>query len=245
MTAPALNGAHHIWLIDEADFQTPQQLDQFQRWMNAEEQARWQRYRFDKDKHQFLISRAMVRMILSAYAPQIAPSDWQFDKNQYGKPQISAKLQAQLPQPIYFNLSHCTGCIALLVSHSAHSGIDVERSEKQSRNLDELAQYCFHEQEISQYQALEQHQKAQRFYQIWTLKEAYIKALGTGLATEPNSFAFEMQANQVTEFRQTANDHFNHWQFEQRSLTAHIELAIAIAEQPQNLPFCWLTTDLS
>ena len=88
----------HLWFTFPENI-TNELLLNYQQFLADEERERWQRFHFEKHQHQYLITRALVRTTLSRYA-NIKPKDWQFSKNQYGKPAIKNPQQA-----LFFNLS--------------------------------------------------------------------------------------------------------------------------------------------
>src|SRR5690606_32756927 len=113
----------HIWLLDPANITDPALLDRYHALLTPEEHAKWRRYRFDKDKHQHIVTRALIRDTLSRYETRVAPSDWQFELHPHGKPAIANALA----RPLFFNLSHTQNLAALAVSRSSAVGVDVER----------------------------------------------------------------------------------------------------------------------
>lgn len=78
------------------------------------------------DQCRTLAARGLLRRVLSAYHPQIAPGVWQFTHNAYGKPALTVPL-------LQFNVSHTEGMIALAFSHANCAvGVDVELQGKLS-----------------------------------------------------------------------------------------------------------------
>ena len=81
-----LPGAVDVWLGFLAD--VPATLDSaYERLLDPGERLRHQRYKVEGARREFLVGRAMVRTVLSRYAPT-APADWRFEANQYGRPAI-------------------------------------------------------------------------------------------------------------------------------------------------------------
>ena len=138
----------------------------------------------------FMVAHVMVRQVLSKYVDR-PPNWWEFDTNRYGRPEIS---NGDAPQTLRFNLSHTAGCIALLVHDRCDAGVDVERTDR-VRNPRGVANRVFAEPERTELLALDEQPLKERFYQLWTLKEAFIKAKGMGLAIRLDSFWFESQTD--------------------------------------------------
>ena len=178
-----INNEIHLWFAFPQKINDTDLLNQYQQLLNPEEYQRWQRFHFPRHQHQYLITRALVRTTLSYYA-DIAPKDWQFSKNQYGKPAIK-----NFPQPLFFNLSNTESLIVCAVSQQPQMGVDVESVQHKTSSI-EIAQRFFAPQEVEDLNSLSANKQKQRFFQYWTLKEAYIKAKGLGLSLPLEQFAF-------------------------------------------------------
>lgn len=87
-----------------------------------------------------------------------------------------------------FNLSHTDGLAVLAIAES-DVGVDVEWLERPGRTV-ELAERYFAPSEVNALRALPREAQRDRFFDLWTLKESYIKARGLGLAIPLASFAF-------------------------------------------------------
>jgi 4'-phosphopantetheinyl transferase len=95
-------------------------------------------------------------------------------------------MNADIPLDVRFSLSHAGERALLAVTSGRHVGIDIE----QERPLDalELARRFFSAKEITALQALAPAERASAFFRCWTRKEAFVKALGTGLRFPLDSF---------------------------------------------------------
>jgi len=131
----------------------------------------------------------MVRRVLSSYLDR-PPEWWEFETNRHGRPEIS---NAGVPPGLRFNLSHTRGFVAIIVHDEIDAGVDVERTDR-VRNLRGLAKRVFAEPERDELLALDPLALEERFYQLWTMKEAFIKAKGKGLAIPLDAFWFEGDA---------------------------------------------------
>lgn len=140
--------------------------------LNNEEQARANRFYFDRHRRRFTIARAMLRLILGRYVQQKA-GDLIFTYNTHGKPQLDFS-------PIEFNLSHSADLALLAVGYQFSLGIDLEFFS--ARPYDGIANDLFSEQELELFLPLPNSLKPQAFFKIWAQKEAFIKACGLGLA---------------------------------------------------------------
>ncbi|WP_156104068.1 4'-phosphopantetheinyl transferase family protein [Shewanella mangrovi] len=124
-----------------------------------------------------LQSRYWLRHYLSIWA-QKPLSYWDIVTDSQGKPQLSVEQQAQYS--LHFNLSHSGDYLAIAVSDHAWLGVDIENT-KVTRNWSEIAKHYFAESEYQLLQRLPETQQAVMFYRLWVLKEALMKARGTGL----------------------------------------------------------------
>lgn len=152
--------------------------------LSDDERARHQRFLRDSDRDHFLVAHAQLRLILSRYA-RVAPEQWQFRGGAGERPIIEA---ADGAEPLHFSLSHTDGLAAIAVSRIPEIGIDAERT---TRTVDRaaVAQRVFTQREIAW---AAQSADPVRFFQLWTLKEAYAKARGLGLAINVQRVAFEI-----------------------------------------------------
>ncbi|MGA9575862.1 MAG: 4'-phosphopantetheinyl transferase superfamily protein [Lysobacterales bacterium] len=206
-------------------------LCRYQSLLTDSETEQMSRLYFTGHRHQYLLTRALVRSCLSQYYP-VKPGEWQFSKNSYGKPQVS---HPELKLTTSFNLSHAKGLIVCAIAPGFDIGVDVEDTQRNTRAaFDSLASY-FSEQEIRDLAALPKNKQKQRFFDYWTLKEAYIKARGMGLALPLSKFSFHFIADDLSEFRvqKELGDDARNWQFWRISMSGHYRIAIALNSPQQ------------
>jgi 4'-phosphopantetheinyl transferase len=141
------------------------------------ERQRAGRFHFQKDRKQFIVARALLRIILGRYLAR-EPSELSFCYNQYGKPEL---LSADRTQIIHFNLSHARELALIAVAQNCDVGIDLEYI-RLDLPWEEMAQSCFSPRERAILHQLPAAMKASVFFTVWTRKEAYIKATGKGLS---------------------------------------------------------------
>ena len=134
----------------------------------------------------FLAARVFLRSVLSVYST-IAPADWQFETNPWGRPRIATPTA---PAGLTFNLSHKPGCVACLTGHARALGVDVEDTAANRPHVLELVDRFFSPSEARAVKALPAERQADRFYELWTLKESYIKARAMGLSLGLSRFSF-------------------------------------------------------
>ncbi|MDQ6911445.1 MAG: 4'-phosphopantetheinyl transferase superfamily protein [Verrucomicrobiota bacterium] len=186
------------------------------RLMTEEEKAR--RFVREEDAHDYIIARALLRLGLSRCFP-VEPAHWQFARNERGKPFVISP--RNLP-PFQFSLSHTRGLVALLVSFATHAGIDVEQMER-TNDLKLVAQRVCSKRELEWLDQLTNEKWQERFFQLWTLKEAYAKARGLGLGLPLQNISFEIDP----QGRVTADDEGD-WQFHLERVAPNHMLAGAV-----------------
>ena len=200
-------------------------LAAYRQLMSADERLREKRFRFEKDRHTYVVTRALIRTVLSKYS-STDPGDWQFEENRYGRPELSRKSNAPL---IRFNLSHTSGVVACIVALERDVGIDVEDITRRTETI-ELADRFFSLEEAAALRGLRREDQTERFFSYWTLKESYIKAIGTGLSMPLDSFSFHLEQGYPIRisFAPEISDDPATWQFAQFRLNSHHILAASI-----------------
>ncbi len=179
-----------LWLVEQDEIRDSSLLAAYRDLLSPEERERHVRFVFERHRHQFLVARALVRSGLSRYAA-IDPRDWTFENNRYGRPRISGPAGAP---PLEFNLSHTEGMIALVVGRAGREfGVDVEDCERQGQTV-EIADRFFSASESAALRSLPRERQRRRFFDYWTLKEAYIKARGMGLSLPLDQFSYHLDA---------------------------------------------------
>jgi 4'-phosphopantetheinyl transferase len=173
----------HLWQVNPDEITKTELLNKYKDLLTSEETTKQQRYKFSHDKHDALITRAFIRDLLSYYA-DIAPQNWRFKKGEKDKPEI-----VNPPLPLRFNLSHTKGLIICAVTLSDDIGCDVEDITR-SNDVLSIANRYFSASETEELFSLPTAQQRNRFFDYWTLKEAYIKAWGLGLAIPLKDFSF-------------------------------------------------------
>jgi 4'-phosphopantetheinyl transferase len=207
-----------------------------QRWLTAEEIERADRFRVWTARNQHVVGRGMARWLLSREStdqsdrsanPKCDPTEIVFSFTQYGKPYVIAPELVAKP----FNVAHTDGMVLFADACDGVIGIDVERV---SRRTDvALAERYFAKSEVEY--VMDHHgdeQKLRAFLRVWTLKESFIKAIGTGLSMPLADFAFENiddRCPQVRMLNPRLNDG-RRWYFETFSPGQGYVAAIALGD---------------
>lgn len=226
----------HLWFANDQEISDSKLIANYLSILSDTERQQQERFYFEIHRHQYLITRALVRSTLSLYIDEIEPDQWTFTKNPYGKPLIGNALSL----PLKFNLSHTQGRIVMGITLSGDLGVDIEQSLRKDQYLDEdqyldIAEHFFSIQEHTQLYTQPKVHRKDRFFDLWTLKEAYIKAYGMGLSIPLEQFSFEFAKDDTLQFHankqwQTAPDN---WLFWQSQLDNSYKVALALrAEKP-------------
>lgn len=215
----------HVWVSYPDRIRDQALLSGYESLLSPEEKARKDRFRFVQHRHQYLVSRALVRTTLSRYAP-VPPERWAFSRNEHGRPEI---IRSDGMPPLRFNLSHTSGIVACAVVLSRDIGIDVEDMERKI-NILQIANRYFSKPEIHSLTSLSEEKRRIRFFQYWTLKESYSKAKGVGLTLPLNQFSFHQREDGAWDisFDSTIPDDAARWQFWLSHPTPRHALAISV-----------------
>lgn len=180
----------HLWIINPQQISATPELHAI---LSEEENKKVDRYRSDKAKHTALITRSFIRLLLSKYEKS-APHQWKFSISDLGKPEVS---NANLP--LRFNLSHNDELIICAICLEKNIGCDIENlSRKVSVNA--IADRFFSPDESLRIKA-----SPAKFFEYWTLKEAFVKATGLGISQGLDTFSFQINRANVVDFNDNIN----------------------------------------
>jgi 4'-phosphopantetheinyl transferase len=217
-------GEAHVWFAWVPSFGEAQDLDRYRRMLAPSETQRLNRLVTQPLKLEFLMTRALCRETLSRYS-DVLPNEWQFEFNPYGKPAIA---KPTLATPLQFNLSNSRSVVACVVAVDAEVGIDVESWIRQDGALP-IAPRIFSPSELAMLGACAEPLRARSFYELWTLKEAYVKARGMGMSMPLDQVSFSPRVVPIrAEMSPELDDDASGWHFEQQALGQDHLLALAI-----------------
>ena len=216
----------HLYFSNPGNITDPGLLKQYESLLTDKDRELMKRFFYLRHRHQFLITRALLRSCLSSYF-QVEPDEWQFDKNPYGKPGVSFP---NIDGPVLFNISHCDGLIMCGIARQHDIGVDVEDAKRSTRvSFESLSSY-FSTTETAHMASLPADQQKQRFFDFWTLKESYIKARGMGLAIPLAKFSFRFEDERLVSFETDPDldDDSSAWQFWRISRNERYRIAVAV-----------------
>jgi len=152
-------------------------------WLQDEEQRVAECLHFERDRRRFIVARARLRQILAARLGT-QPRAVELAYTAHGKP-VLATGSASID--LRFNVSHCKDVAVFAFCRGREVGIDVEMIEH-IEGMDEVAAHFFSRNELRAYRALAEADKDAGFFNCWTRKEAFVKALVDGLHFPLDSF---------------------------------------------------------
>jgi len=203
---------------------TEQALEACRAPLSLEERTRAGRFVQERHRRLYIFAHGLLRFALSNWAPEVAPDAWSFVADRHGRPFVAAPVIAR---PVYFSLSHTEGCVACVVSACEVVGVDVELTEERG-TLRETAQHAFSSAEIAALRGLAPSEFVDRFFDYWTLKEAFLKARGLGMRIPLDQFSIQISERLIAiSFTDEIDDDPKRWHFTGHSPSPRHRLAIA------------------
>jgi 4'-phosphopantetheinyl transferase len=220
----------HVWCA--ALDQDPTLIEQFHATLTSDEQERAAKFYFPKDRQHFIVARGLLRLILGRYLDQ-RPAQLRFTYNAYGKPRLGTATS------LHFNLSHSKGLALLGVSSDRELGIDLEYI-RTDFPFEQVAKSVFSVSERNILRSLPDALKPEAFFNAWTRKEAYIKALGQGLSIPLDQFDVAFAPGEPAALREVRGtwENAHNWTLQHLSPAPNYAGAIAIAGSGCHLK-CW------
>jgi len=216
-----------LWLVHEREISDQSLLDQYLAFLGEREKARFERLKLPGDKKQFLITQVLARTVLAELLGMDDPGAIRFERNPYGKPYLSGN------NPPQFNLTNSNGLVALAVTSDVEVGIDVEYVKRKAACL-QLARRYFTSEEAVTFEDLEENDLRDRFFDFWTLKEAWLKAYGTGLRTPLDTFGFAITDTIEISFTDRLQESPQGWSFWQFDVDDDYRLSLCLREGAGN-----------
>jgi 4'-phosphopantetheinyl transferase len=155
------------------------------------EQMQAARFRFARDERRFIVRRAVRRQLLASVL-EVPPQRLELGTGDNGKPLINT---ANTVAPLKFNCSHSGDWALIAMTRASELGVDLEQ-QHDLPDAEELAKNYFSPREIQAWTALPATRKRQAFFDGWSRKEAFLKAIGLGLAFPLNRFSVSLAPDQ-------------------------------------------------
>lgn len=156
---------------------SPARLKKLSSVLWPQERERADRFHFERDRRRFIACRGILRRILGSYLG-ISARDVEFAYRGHGKPTLGGTFAEC---GLDFNVSHSGDLALIAVGRGAAVGVDVEQVRALSDAGDLVARF-FSQHENEAFQRLAPESRPQAFFNLWTRKEAWLKATGEGIA---------------------------------------------------------------
>ncbi len=189
--------------------------------LSPEERERASRFRVERPRNDFILTRGALRSLLAGYL-QKSPQEFAFRLTEYGKPLLVGAFDLR------FNVSHTDGLALLAFVLHREIGVDVEkiRPEPDARKLAERF-FSAHERDAMRH--LRGNALQEAFFRCWSRKEAYIKARGEGLSLPLSQFDVSIEASASRILLATRPDPSEAERWIVRDLALSSEYAAAVA----------------
>jgi 4'-phosphopantetheinyl transferase len=181
--------ALHLWLAPTPP-RTPCEAVACRTLMSEDEREREVRFRFERDRRLYRLSRAYTRSLLSRYVG-VDPRQLRFRVGPAGKPELAFPAGSAFT----FSLAHTHGMVVLLVSRDRTVGADVERERRFTPSQLNLS--LLGPSEVAELRRLAPQRRPARFVEYWVLKESYAKARGAGLELPLHHWEFIIEAKHI------------------------------------------------
>ncbi len=165
----------HVWSFHLEV--SPACLTRFGSWLSLDERERASRFHFEQHRNRYIAGRGWLRELLSAYL-NVAPQNITFDYGTHGKPALSGQ---SAHGGLEFNLSHSDSIAVAGVTRARPLGLDIE-CVRPLADMGDLVKRFFSQRESSIFEQLQREQQLSVFFNLWTRKEAWLKATGQGIS---------------------------------------------------------------
>jgi len=196
----------HIWKVPlDIDYNCLAEISSI---LSRDEIERAQKFQFEIHARRFIVCRGRLRIILGHYIGKL-PHHLQFGYGRYGKPYLHNDLH---DLKLQFNVSHSQDMALFAISHGSRIGVDVEQIRDMPNMLD-IARDVLTDKEYRSLSLYSGWKRIEYFFQLWTRKEAYLKAIGFGLTHEMNKINVLIEDNTTyqTALREDEINHTTSW----------------------------------
>jgi 4'-phosphopantetheinyl transferase len=235
-----------IWHACAADLlRDPARRERALAWLSPAERVRHDRCRGETDRAMFLVGRVMARTLVGR-ALGVGPTGWTWREGARGRPEI-----ADEDAGLHFNLAHSGGVVACALSRGGEVGVDVEPRDRPGLDPRIVDRFCAPD-EVADIRRAGPEGWRDQFLKYWTLKEAYLKARGLGLAVPLADLCFQLAPSPRLACLRTLEGESTSWAFLIEALAGRHWLAAAtpagapgaprflVAPFPEEL---WMTHD--
>jgi 4'-phosphopantetheinyl transferase len=206
---------------------SPLDLAALERVLHPDETAHSARFHFERDRRQFIVARGVLRYLLGS-GLGISPREVPICYGAHGKPRVDG--------PVAFNVAHSAGLIVIAVTSGGDIGVDVERIDPSIEAM-QIAEGFYSESEAESLRRLRGAERIRGFFRCWARKEAYLKAIGSGLSRPLGDFDVAVDRTQRSALLRVGWDRreVDRWHLLDVPLQPHYACALAIERGPFRL----------
>jgi 4'-phosphopantetheinyl transferase len=200
--------------------------------LSSDECQRAERFHRHADRRRFIAGRGILRKIISAYLA-LAPDVVRFEYNEYGKPFIS---DDQIRGALSFNVSHSNGMALYAFVRGRRVGVDIEYMREDFATLG-VAESFFSKDEFEELNASPIDRRTEAFFNCWSRKEAYIKAIGMGVSYPLDGFTVSLASDAAPELLKVNADATEaaHWKMYKLDVAEGYAAALIVENPPVSL----------
>jgi len=228
---PVASGTADLWFLDTEIFREVAAAHEWLALIEDHERLRYASYATSAGRREYIAARALARTVLAHYSGRPAHA-LRFRADHLGRPELISP-----PMPgLRFSLSKTTGLVVGLFAFDREVGVDLELVAPIA--VIEMAECHYTSAEREELLALQDAARLSRFYELWTLREAYLKARGIGLTLPLHELAFRPSAHGGVRaaFGRAIGDDPARWQFDLTWLTDRHVVATCIGRASAGAP---------
>ena len=219
----AINGA--LYLCAEHQYHSA-----FQNHLSDDERRRADAFVQRSDRCRFILARAVLRWALTEQLGECT-AGWSITQPSRGRPKLLS-----LDLGVGFSISHTDGLVGVLLSSDERCGLDMEPLRRDI-DVDRLSRRACSDSEIKWLQSHDRSDQQIAFLRLWTLKEAYLKATGQGIAIPLKRLSFDLKgeirlADMNDPGRSFDDWHFRQWEHAGEYLVTVAQAGVAAAPKP-------------
>jgi 4'-phosphopantetheinyl transferase len=231
-SAPQANPVVHVWAANLDVSATA--LRSFAETLSRDESERASRFHFERDRNRYIAGRGLLRTVLGKYL-QTPPAEVPLVYGPNGKPLLQA---ASYRQTIHFNLAHSQNLALLAVTYAGQIGVDVEAVRPLS-DAHELVNRFFSARESDTFESVPQSAKPEAFFNLWTRKEAWLKATGEGIGHLLNKVEVSFLPGEPAKLLSLPQDSTSRWTLTDLAPAPGFAGALAVACSSAPILSCW------
>jgi 4'-phosphopantetheinyl transferase len=213
----------HVWRI-ALDW-PPARIEAMTSLLSADERQKAGRFHFAQDRVRSIVGRGVLRTLLARWA-KTEPKQLRFEYGSFGKPCLAGNFS---DVPLQFNISHSGDLVLIALTVGRAIGVDVERV-RNDLEADQIAARFFSPYERQALRSVPEHLRFGAFFDCWTRKEAYIKAIGGGFSLPLDQFDVSLTPGEPARLLATRPDaaEAGRWAIQPLDVGADYRAAVAV-----------------